>query len=215
MPPSGEAAAAPGSSGNQDLQTKEVGFVDSRLCVECHSEESERWQGSHHDLAMQVASSETVLGNFNNTAFTHYGVTTRFFKEEDRFFVNTEGANGRMADFEIKYTFGVDPLQQYLIEFPGGRLQCLTVSWDTRQNRWFHLYPDERILPEDPLHWTGRYQNWNLMCAECHTTNLRKNYDPVADTYATEFHEMDVGCQACHGPGQGHMEWAEKQEEDS
>ncbi len=212
-PPSGEAAAVPGASCTRDSQTEPVTFVDSGLCIECHSEEFERWQGSHHDLAMQVASGETVLGNFNNTAFTHFGVTTRFFKKENRFFVNTEGADGRLADFEIKYTFGVDPLQQYLIEFPGGRLQCLTVSWDTRQKRWFHLYPDERILPEDPLHWTGRYQNWNLMCAECHTTNLRKNYDLETDTYATEFDEMDVGCQACHGPGQKHLEWAEKQEE--
>jgi predicted CXXCH cytochrome family protein len=211
--PSDHGVAGREDQVGSDSKAEVVEFVVDGLCVECHTEEFESWQGSHHDLAMQVASGETVLGNFNNKQFTHFGVTSRFFKEGDRFFVNTEGADGRMADFEIKYTFGVDPLQQYLVEFPGGRLQCLTVSWDTRQKRWFHLYPDERILPEDPLHWTGRYQNWNLMCAECHTTNLRKNYDPETDTYATEFDEINVGCQACHGPGQAHLEWAEQQEE--
>jgi hypothetical protein len=143
--PSDHGVAGREDQVGSDSKAEVVEFVVDGLCVECHTEEFESWQGSHHDLAMQVASGETVLGNFNNKQFTHFGVTSRFFKEGDRFFVNTEGADGRMADFEIKYTFGVDPLQQYLVEFPGGRLQCLTVSWDTRQKRWFHLYPDERI----------------------------------------------------------------------
>ena len=191
----------------------EIGFVDSRLCWDCHEERYQEWQGSHHDLAMQEATSETVLGDFEDTSFTHFGVTTRFFKEGDGFYVNTEGPDGQFADYRIKYVFGVDPLQQYLIEFPGGRLQCLTVSWDTGNKNWFHLYPDERISPDDPLHWTQRYQNWNLMCAQCHTTNLRKNFDVKSGTYNTTWHEIDVGCQACHGPGQKHVEWAEKHQE--
>ena len=191
----------------------EVGFVDSRLCWDCHAEQHQEWKGSHHDLAMQEATAETVLGDFADTSFTHFGVTTRFFKKEDQFYVNTEGPDGQLADFRIDYVFGVYPLQQYLIEFPGGRLQCLTVSWNSRDKNWFHLYPDERIAPDDPLHWTKLYQNWNLMCAECHTTNLRKNYDVESDTYNTTWHEMDVGCQTCHGPGQKHVDWAEQEEQ--
>jgi|GEM_PF-4261472 len=30
------------------------------------------------------------------------------------------GEFGKLADFEIKHTFGVDPLPRYLIELPGG-----------------------------------------------------------------------------------------------
>ena len=82
-----------------------------------------------------------------------------------------------MADFEIRYTFGIDPLQQYLIELPGGRLQPLTIAWDTNRKRWFHLYPHEKAPPGDVMHWTGHYQTGNTMCIECHTTGYEKRYD--------------------------------------
>lgn len=203
---SGDAPLPP----RQEFGVDETGiaYVDETGCAECHQAEHRAWSGSHHDLAMQRATPETVLGDFGDATFTHRGVTSRFFTRADRFFVNTEGADGQLVDFELKYTFGAEPLQQYLAPFPGGRLQSLTIAWDTRREEWFHLYPDERIAPDDPLHWTGRYQNWNAMCAECHSTNLRKNYDVASDTYRTAWDVVDVGCQACHGPGESHVEWA-------
>ena len=183
-------------------------YVDEASCRTCHQNEYELWLGSHHDLAMQDVSDQTVLANFKNTSFEHFGVTTRFYRDGDQFLVNTEGPDGLMADYQIKYVFGVEPLQQYLVEFPNGRLQCLTIAWDTKNNRWYSLYPDEKIDPDDPLHWTGLYQTWNHMCAACHTTNLRKNYNLNEDKYETEWSRGDVGCQACHGPGMRHIEWA-------
>lgn len=186
----------------------EPSYVDGLQCASCHALQYEAWTGSHHDLAMQVASKETVLGDFNDARFTHFGVSSRFFMRDDRFFVNTEGPDGKPSDFEIKYTFGVDPLQQYLVELPGGRVQCLQVAWDKEKRRWFHLQPDERITPDDPLHWTGRYQNWNSRCADCHSVDVRKNYDLESDTYDTQWAEIDVNCQACHGPGSEHVQWA-------
>jgi predicted CXXCH cytochrome family protein len=189
---------------------KPVAYVGDRSCAECHARQSKEWLGSNHQRAMQVATAETVLGNFNGATFTQQGVTSRFFRKEARFFVNTEGSDGKPADFELKYTFGVAPLQQYLVEFPGGRLQCLTIAWDTGKKRWFSLYPGEKFATDDPLHWTGRYQNWNLMCGECHTTDFKKGYDPAADTYRSSWSELDVGCQACHGPGGDHVAWARK-----
>jgi len=202
-------AASCGGHEPQSPSPRELDFVDSRTCATCHAAEWDRWVGSHHDLAMQVATEETVLGDFDDAAFEHLGVVSRFFRRDGRFYVNTEGPEGELADFEIGYTFGVEPLQQYLVEFPGGKLQCLTIAWDTERGRWFHLYPDERVEPSDQLHWTGRYQRWNAMCAECHSTQLEKNYDPETDTYATTWHEIDVGCQTCHGPGSAHVSWAE------
>ena len=185
-----------------------VAYVDEATCAGCHAREHEAWSGSHHDLAMQEATADTVLGDFDGATFTHFGVTSRFFTRDGRFLVNTEGPDGRLADFELAYTFGVEPLQQYLAPFPGGYLQSLTIAWDTEQGAWIHLYPDEPIPPDDPLHWTGRYQRWNVMCAECHSTHLRPNYDVETDTYRTTWAAIDVGCQACHGPGAAHVEWA-------
>lgn len=131
---------------------------------------------------MQVANERSVLGNFDSAAFEYAGITSTFSNRYGKFFVNTDGPDGKLADYEIKYTFGVTPLQQYLIEFPGGRMQALSIAWDTRPKdkggqRWFHLYPNERITHEDELHWTRPQQNWNFMCADCHSTNLKKNYD--------------------------------------
>jgi Flp pilus assembly protein TadD len=132
--------------------------------------------------------------------------------------VRTDGPDGAHHDYEIRFTFGVTPLQQYLIAFPDGRLQALSVAWDSRPaseggQRWFHLYPDEPIRHDDILHWTGLNQNWNFMCAECHSTDLHKHYDPATNGYRTSWSEIDVSCEACHGPGSRHVEWATRRGE--
>jgi predicted CXXCH cytochrome family protein len=183
-------------------------FVGREVCRPCHQQAYDTWKGSDHDLAMDVASDDTVLGDFDDAVFTSKGITTRFFRRDGKFFVNTQGPDGTPADFEITYVFGHDPLQQYLVPFPGGRLQCLTIAWDRDLGRWFDLYPDQEIPPTDWLHWTRAAQNWNGMCAECHSTNLKKNYDPETQTYATTWSEIDVSCEACHGPGSRHVAWA-------
>ncbi|UCF64822.1 MAG: tetratricopeptide repeat protein, partial [bacterium] len=193
-------------------------FVGRDSCRKCHEREAELWMGSDHDLAMQEVSEKTVLGDFNNVQFTHLGVTSRFFKKGKQFLVETEGKNGKIQEFEIKYVFGVRPLQQYLIEFERGYIQVLPLCWDTRPKsqggqRWFHIYDNERIEPDDILHWTRSFQNWNYMCADCHSTNLRKNYDLANDLYRTEWFEIDVSCEACHGPGSEHLTWARAKEQ--
>ncbi len=183
-------------------------YVADAQCGECHAKAVEAWRGSHHQRAMEPASARTVLGDFANAKLTHLGATTTFTQRDGRYFITIEGPDGKPAEYEIKYTFGVAPLQQYLVEFPGGRLQAPTVAWDTEKKRWFALYPNERHKPDDPLHSTGRYQNWNLMCSECHSTDLRRNYDARTDSYDTKWAEINVGCQACHGPGSAHLAWA-------
>jgi tetratricopeptide (TPR) repeat protein len=162
---------------------------------------------------MQPATDATVLGRFDDARFVYYGSESRFFERNGEFFVTTDGPDGRPADFQVRYTFGVEPLQQYLIALPGGRLQALGIAWDSRPEaegggRWFHLYPDEHVTAANPLHWTRAYQTWNAMCADCHSTNLRKRYDPKTDSYATTWDEIDVGCEACHGPASAHVERA-------
>jgi tetratricopeptide (TPR) repeat protein len=184
-------------------------FVGSLKCKECHQKEYDRWLNSNHDHAMDVANEKTVVADFNNAVFEAHGVTSRFYKKDGRFFAHTQGPEGKMGDFEVTHTFGWFPLQQYLVPFPGGRLQCLPVAWDVREKKWYHLYPKEPLDPNDWLYWTNAAQNWNGMCAECHSTNLKKNYDVKTDTYKTTWSDIDVGCEACHGPGSRHVQWAE------
>jgi len=283
-----------------DGEAKSATYVGRQVCARCHENELKQWTGSDHDLAMDHATPETVLGNFDDQEFTHiavddiaklsdrdvrtvienvetsqwalafcdiagearqkilsnlpepdkarlaeagkrleavrpcdvtdahreigdamrrlkaegritadFAVTSRMFRRDGRLFVTTDGRDGRMTTFPVKYTFGVRPLQQYLVEFPDGRVQCLPIAWDTEQKRWYHLYPKEPIPHDDVLHWTGRLQNWNYMCAECHSTNLQKNYNLADDTYHTTFSEIDVSCETCHGPGSLHVKLAD------
>ncbi len=184
-------------------------FVGRESCAECHEAATEAWRGSDHDLAMAVATDSTVLGDFDDAVFEYGDITARFYRRDGGYYVYTQGPDGEPAEFEIAYTFGHEPLQGYLIPFPGGRLQSLTIAWDVERREWFYLYPGEEIPPDDWLHWTRGAQNWNGMCAECHSTNLVKGYDFETKTYATTWSEIDVSCEACHGPGSRHVDWAE------
>ena len=196
-------------------QTAVAEFVGSTSCQACHEPEYEAWRGSDHELAMQIASPATVLGNFDNVEFDYFGEKSLFLNDDNGFVVRTANAKAAIEDFPIVYTFGVDPLQQYLVEFPGGRLQALPFLWDARGKdrggqRWLHLYPDENVAPGDILHWTGAQQNWNYMCAECHSTDVVMAYNSTSDSFDTTYSEISVGCEACHGPGSIHVAQAER-----
>ena len=188
-------------------------FVGMENCVGCHAEQAERFTGSHHDLAMQESTESSVLGDFNDVKFEFGGVTTRFFRRGADFMVNTADDQGLYQDYVARYTFGVYPLQQYLLALPGGRYQAFSVAWDARPKeeggeRWFQLNPEfNGDEPDKAFHWTGRNFNWNLTCAECHSTNLQRNYDPVSNSYDTQWDDIDVACESCHGPGSLHLKW--------
>lgn len=184
-------------------------YVGTETCASCHAGVTARWRGSHHDLAMRAPNDSTVAGDFANARYRYAGVTTTFSRRDGQFVVNTDGPDGVLRDYPVRYTLGTAPLQQYLIALGGGRLQALGVAWDTRPRadggqRWFHLYPNQRIAHGDELHWTGIRQNWNYMCAECHSTGVEKSYDPATRSFATTFAAPNVGCEACHGPGSLH-----------
>ncbi|MFV3290337.1 tetratricopeptide repeat protein [Pseudomonas sp. NY11955] len=211
----GTGIAAAGE-GQLPAQAKDrEGYADAGSCQVCHAEQAGQWQHSDHAWALRDPSAANVLGDFNDVHYDQDGVKARFFRKGDAYFVNLEGEDGKPADFQVLHTFGYAPLQQYLVALSRGRLQALTIAWDSRPleqggQRWFSLYPGQRFMPGDPLHWTGRYQNWNGMCADCHSTRLVKHYDDAKDSFASTWQEKTVGCQACHGPGQAHVDWARK-----
>ena len=188
-------------------------YIGKEQCAKCHVKEAQAWSHSDHAQAMQETTQMSVLGKFNDQRFTKDGITSSFYKKDGKFYVRTDGPDGKLQDFELAYTFGYFPLQQYLVPFPNGRLQSLVLAWDSRARdqggqRWFHLYPNEKIPHTDPLHWTGPNQTWNFMCADCHSTNLRPNYDLAKNSYATTWSEVNVSCEQCHGPGSQHVAWA-------
>ena len=190
-------------------------YVGQQQCAGCHPKQVADWKKSHHAQAMALANNQTVLGDFDQASFNYEKVKSRFFMRDGKYFVNTDGPDGRLQDFEVHYTFGVYPLQQYLLALPGGRYQALSIAWDSRPKteggqRWFHLHPNDKVDHTDPLHWTKHQYNWNFMCAECHSTKLEKNYLPETRSYDTQWSDINVACEACHGPGTNHVRWAQR-----
>lgn len=203
------------SSACAPREPEKATYVGAARCAECHAAEDSAWRSSQHAVAMQVARPGTVLGRFAGDSLVHGDLTTTFARRGDRFVVRTEDDRGTIRDLDVRYTFGVFPLQQYLIGFPGGRLQPLPYAWDARPaaaggQRWFALDPLPRPHPSDETHWAGRYANWNHMCADCHSTAVRKGYDAASDTFRTTYAEVDVACEACHGPASRHVAWASR-----
>jgi len=184
------------------------GYVGDQNCISCHEDAAKDWQGSHHDKAMQTVSDETVLGDFNDVKASLDGVNYLFFKKDSSFYVETTELNGSVNEYKVTYVFGLTPLQQYIIDFKDGKKQVLRVTWDTLDKKWFHQYAGDEIVITDWLHWSRGAQNWNTMCAECHSTNLKKNYIVEKDSFHTTYSSINVSCESCHGPGAQHENWA-------
>lgn len=202
------------SFANATASNNSQGYLSSNQCENCHKEQYQAWQGSHHDMAMKHARPNTVLANFNNASLTFNNKQNKFFRKGDEYWVNIEGADGELHNYQIKYTFGYHPLQQYMVEFDDGRIQLIPFAWDSRVRtaggqRWFHLYP-QLTKPHQEFYWTNSGQNWNYMCADCHSTNVKKNFDQKTNRYNTTFSEINVGCEACHGPARNHINWIKK-----
>ncbi|MDO3694000.1 tetratricopeptide repeat protein [Wenyingzhuangia sp. chi5] len=189
-------------------------YVGSQKCKECHATQFKDWEGSHHDKSMQKANRQTIIAPFNGEVFKSQGVTSTFFQKEGKFYVNTEGRDGKNHDYEIIYTFGFTPLQQYIVLFPDGQYQCLRTAFNTKKNKWFDLYPDFKVVHKEWLHWSRGGLNWNTMCADCHSTNVKKNYNEKNHSYDTNYAIINVSCEACHGPGKKHVENALKKGSD-
>lgn len=210
------------SKSNQDNYKKltelttnyEDGYIGDKNCVSCHEKENGLWKGSHHDLAMQIANDSTVLGNFNNVKTVIDGVKYHFYKQDNKFLVRVNEIDETEKVYQISYAFGLTPLQQYLIDFDKGKKQVLRVTWDSKNNKWFHQYAGDKISTHDWLHWTKTAQNWNTMCAECHSTNLKKNYFVEKDSFHTTYSFINVSCEMCHGPGEKHVNWANSDPKD-
>lgn len=186
-------------------------FVGTGSCAQCHESEVKSWQASHHALAWTEPSDETVDGDFGGSEFVHLGRTSRFFRQDGAFYIETDDFKDGTTTFKVMGVGGIAPLQQYLIETEPGRLQSFDVVWDQLRNEWYHLYPSQELPPEDGFHWSGPYKNWNARCAECHSTDFQKNYSLRDRKYQSAWSEIGVGCEACHGPGEAHLAWAQQE----
>ncbi|HEX6276438.1 MAG TPA: tetratricopeptide repeat protein [Polyangiaceae bacterium] len=186
-------------------------FAGSAACTPCHRAQSNAYFGSHHQKALAAPSPEVAKARFGGSHFTSkLGGITTFALRNGAPVVSTPVPGKGAETFPIVYVSGVWPLEQYVVATERGKLQSLGVVWDSRSatasgNRWFHVYGADGIAPADTLFFTSPAQNWNHMCADCHSTRVERRYDPAADRFDTRWAELSVGCEACHGPGAEHV----------
>ena len=179
-------------------------------CVSCHTEAVSKWQKSDHAKAMSLADKKNVLGDFKNIKVEHYSQKARFFETDDGFFIEMNEA-GKVNEYKVDFTFGHYPLQQYLVETEPGTYQVFPFVWDSRDKkeggqRWYPIYENEDIKKNDRLHWKQPLQNWNGMCADCHSSNLKRNYSTKQNRFKTTYDEINVGCKSCHMISSNHDE---------
>jgi len=90
----------PGGEARDDVPV-DAQYIGSSTCASCHDGEAAEWRKSQHHDAMAEASDKSMLGNFNGTKFTYAGTTSTFFKRDGKFFVTTDGRDGKLTDYEI------------------------------------------------------------------------------------------------------------------
>ncbi len=187
-------------------------YSGSESCKKCHAAQFENWQHSMHGLAERAFKKEKDNKAFVPEQTLVQGKTTSkaFLDADGVAKILREGTDKKQHAYQAVRVIGEDPLRQFLVPGPGGRLQTMDMTLDPHKNEWFNVHGDDLREPGDWGHWTGQGMNWNAMCAACHNTRLRKNFDPQTNSYKTTMAEMSVGCEACHGPMKEHVHWQEK-----
>lgn len=183
-------------------------YGGAESCRSCHEKEYRAWAASNHGRA-----ERSILPAEDDAAFVpareiiHASEKSQARKSGDRLEVVTRSLGGQVEPQVVDRVIGNHPLRQFLVSGPGGRFQALELAWDPVKCEWFDIYGAEDRKPGEWGHWTGRGMNWNAMCAACHNTRLRKNYDPLKDEFHTAMAGPSVSCEACHGPMQAHHSW--------
>jgi Tfp pilus assembly protein PilF len=187
------------------------GLAGSSSCRECHQQFYELWSTSHHGLAMQpyttefashkLTTSQTPVRIGKNTYLPCIGINEGWIIER-----KPDG----QTRHRIAHVMGGRNVYYFLTPMERGRLQTLPVAYDVRAREWFDTAASGvRHFPgtesDAPLHWTDPAYTFNTSCYSCHVSQLAKNYDLTTDTYRTRWAEPGINCEACHGPGQEHV----------
>lgn len=190
----------------EDEASAFAGYAGDASCKGCHPAAFEKWSTSHHGLAERPLTASLDKAAFDPAqTFSHGSQKTTVQGNGDKAEITTLGFGNKVAPFPVSRVIGHDPLRQFLVDGKAGRVHTMEATWDPNRHEWFNVYGNEDRQPGEWGHWTGRGMVWNTMCASCHNTRVRKNYDAKADTFHTTMAQMTVSCEACHGPMKAHV----------
>ena len=186
-------------------------FTGPDPCEPCHTNEYHIWTRSDHCRAMMRPGRTTVFSAFSpdTVEFGYRGFSTRMVSSPDGYTMIAPGPDGVTRPYPIDLVLGIRDHQVFLTKFPDGRYQVLPSTYDMQWQTWFDatdglVVSDHTLAPDEPYYWTNRNRCWNRECFDCHLSGMRKNYDPVTNTYNTTWRDLGIDCEACHGPGRPH-----------
>ena len=195
-------------------------YIGSDKCKECHWREHDSWKHTLHSKFIQLADSYTVLGDFekNNKLsvkvtkkakkYAGKNITNTMLIKNGKYYVNTIGPDNEFHDYEVISVIGINKKQNYLTEFPNGQIHVLPVEWDADENTWSDKWGLKKYYPGSGKYWSNAGMAWQFRCAGCHVTGLQVNYDSASNSFDTEWVDLGIGCEACHGPGNNHVKAA-------
>ena len=198
-------------------------YVGSDTCGECHVDIHEQWADSPHAKMIRTPSPESVVGDFENGVYllpvehrTKPGderPAARMYHEAGAYYMALRRpGTDEYVPFEIEYVVGYQYRQTYVTREPGGVLRRLPLQWSVARDTFFPYWNFQEHSAEsvEDLWAQTRSMNsaWNLFCARCHVTNLDViDKDAAHRRAATQWTEVAIGCEACHGPGSHHANY--------
>jgi hypothetical protein len=203
--------ASPPAVTDMPIAVQEDGYVSSQTCLACHPHEHSTWYASYHRTMTQLASPQTVLGEFDDVHLELDGKDYFLTRDGDRYLVDMDfpewpyPAPPPRVQCELTMTTGTHHMQIYW--YPSGQTRMagmLPFVYYNEEQRWIPRRAAFMEAPDSPREIP--FGRWNDTCLNCHTTHPKPRIypDEVAnmDTHVAEF---GIACESCHGPGSEHV----------
>ncbi|MBS0260616.1 MAG: C cytochrome precursor [Planctomycetes bacterium] len=197
---------------NLPLEKPTGGYVGSAACQSCHPNQHGSWHESYHRTMTQVATEESVVGDFNNVRLSGKDLDVRLFKEDGRFKVEMSlNHSPTTRVYTVVMTTGSHIRQAYWLADPPDReLMLLPYMYLRAEQRWIprpsgYITKNGQADSSELAAFRSEKGRWSQVCIRCHTTHGQAN--PIDQSLATpRVAELGISCEACHGPGAAHIE---------
>ena len=198
---------------DRPIEISEDGFVSSQNCRSCHRRQYQTWHASYHRTMTQLATPETVIGEFDGRFLERDGHEFGVLRDGDRFMVTLLDDVGKIVNRPVVMTTGFHHMQAYWFSTGNGRmLGQFPFVYLRNEQRWISsdasfLHPCRgETLTHSEL---TNVALWNYSCLKCHTTNpkslIRQASSGRVTAENTHVSEFGIACEACHGPGEKHV----------
>ncbi len=194
---------------SRPIEVCNSGYVGSDACIECHQDNHATWAGSYHSTMTQLATPDVVMGNLESVRLSFQGHDYEVHRQGDVFWADLPDDKSpfdrsKRRVVPLVMTTGSHHMQIYWWATGDDRTTgMLPFVWVAETGEWIprnasFLQPNTAVSQE-----IGR---WGQTCSMCHSTHRRVR-STTEGTWDTKVAEFGISCEACHGPGQPHIDF--------